>query len=132
MKTRDEFEAFLAGQPWRPLPPEWRHAILDAANAQPADPKRRGGWVASLRLRHAWAALAAVWLGLALLHFDTPPAPVYAGPLPRPTAAEIERRFARRQAVTAALLAALDAKHQPGVTPPQRIPLRGASSPGVL
>jgi hypothetical protein len=101
----DDFETLLAAQPFRPPPPEWRDPILAAArHAAGTAPARRPHLRPLPRLRHAWAALAAVWVGLALLHFDTPPAPVYAGQEPRPTLRDFERHLAHHQAEIARLL----------------------------
>lgn len=101
----DPFEALLAAQPHRPPAPEWRDEIIAAATQAGRSPARsRRRMIPPLRLRHAWTSLAAVWAVLALLHFDTPPAPVYAGKEPRPSRQDLERLLARQQAEIASLL----------------------------
>jgi len=73
----DDFEQQLRQQPLRPVPPEWRSGILDAAQRSRRSP-------ASSRPVHlavpwwrewlwpcpqAWAGLAALWLVLLTLRF---------------------------------------------------------------
>ncbi len=107
----DPFEAMLAAQPHRPPAPEWRAEIIAAATQAERPPARsRRRMILPLRLRHAWTSLAAVWVGLALLHFDTPPAPVYAGKEPRPTRQDLERLLAHHQDEMVRLLALISPK----------------------
>ena len=79
----DDFEEILKRQTFRPVPPDLRAEILAAASApaQPAVsalPKRvpastpRPWWCAWLwPSPYAWAALAAIWILLAVVQFGT-------------------------------------------------------------
>jgi hypothetical protein len=94
----DDFEAFLAAQPFRQPPAECREGILATARQAspilPMAPRRNRTFPG---LRHGWSALALIWLGLAFLRYDTPAAPVYAGRHPRPSLPELSRQLTRHQ-----------------------------------
>ena len=70
MKT-DDFENQLQRQPLRTIPPGWRREILAAARAEAREPEQGAhrellaGWRLLLsRIPLAWAAVAALWLGI--------------------------------------------------------------------
>ncbi len=70
----DDFEKQLQKQPLRTPPPEWRTAILDAAeSARPKnrpEPVRFAWWRELLwPSPKAWAALAAVWFTVLAVNF---------------------------------------------------------------
>jgi hypothetical protein len=66
----DDFEKFLAKQPLRPIPPEWRAQILETATAsepakpQPAKNEPSIPWWRALLWPSpvAWGSVACVWL----------------------------------------------------------------------
>lgn len=102
----DDFEAFLAAQPFRQPRADWREGIIATARqANPALPITRQQGRTFPKLRHGWCALALIWLGLAFLRFDTPAAPVYAGRHPRPSLTELSRQLARHQEESTRLIA---------------------------
>ena len=75
----DDFEERLRRQPLRPIPPEWRAEILEAARAV-ASPNRQPApapwWLEWLwPCPQAWAGLAAVWMLILTLQFQTPSPP---------------------------------------------------------
>lgn len=82
--TPDEFEQQLQSQPLRSAPSEWRAEILEAAHAartaHESRVTRQATSVPSWRnwlwpCPQAWAALAAVWMILVVVHLAGPPAP---------------------------------------------------------
>ena len=66
----DDFESQLQRQTPKPLPPEWRTEILQAARQAAAQPSRTAaGWSIWLwPCPQAWAGLAAVWLAILTLN----------------------------------------------------------------
>jgi len=66
----DNFESQLQRQTPKPLPPEWRAEILQAARQAAAQPSRPAtGWSAWLwPCPQAWAGLAAVWVAILTLN----------------------------------------------------------------
>ena len=66
----DDFESQLQRQTLKPLPPEWRAEILQAARQAAAQPPRStAGWSVWLwPCPQAWAGLAAVWMAILALH----------------------------------------------------------------
>jgi hypothetical protein len=79
----DEFEQQLQRQPLRPVPAEWRAAILGAAKAAmsaPDAPRPTPSFLSAVNDKlssvfwpnpQAWAGLAAVWLVLLLVNFSS-------------------------------------------------------------
>ncbi len=138
MKTGDDFETFLSRQPFRPPPAEWKAGILRAARApaapgesDPAPPAaerapRRSAFAALFwPSPYAWGGLAALWLALLALKWDTPAAPVLAaGRTPTPPS-EFGRVVARQQEKVGALLA----MSLPPLRHAHRPPPRPASDP---
>jgi hypothetical protein len=91
-----EFEKHLQGQPLRGLPRDWRAEILSAAAAarpvglQPVrqslgDSGSPGQGMSTWPSLRAWAALAAVWLVIFLLHVAAPDEPRLARNTPAMT-----------------------------------------------
>jgi hypothetical protein len=83
MNNDEQFENRLRRQPLRPIPPAWREEILTtAAVRQPATTARRGkedatalvaGWrLLFARMPLAWAALAALWVGIVGVNLTMP------------------------------------------------------------
>jgi hypothetical protein len=81
-----DFEKQLQGQPLRELPRDWRAEILAAASVpspsslRPVHPglgdaASLGGSFSAWPSLRAWAALAAVWVVIFLLHFIAPDEP---------------------------------------------------------
>jgi hypothetical protein len=76
---KDDFEEQLKSQPFRQVPEQWREEILAAGRA--GCPKHaasstehfvRSWWRELLwPCPQAWAALAAVWIVLLVIHFET-------------------------------------------------------------
>jgi len=66
----DDFEAQLQRQTPKPLPPEWRTEILQAARQGAAQLSRpSAGWSVWLwPCPQAWAGLAAVWVAILTLN----------------------------------------------------------------
>ena len=66
----DDFESQLQRQTLKPLPPEWRAEILQAARQAAAQPPRpTAGWSVWLwPCPQAWAGLAAVWMAILALN----------------------------------------------------------------
>jgi hypothetical protein len=66
----DDFESQLQRQTPKPLPPEWRTEILQAARQAAAQPSRTAaGWSVWLwPCPQAWAGLAAVWVAILALN----------------------------------------------------------------
>jgi hypothetical protein len=66
----DDFESQLQRQIPKPLPPEWRAEILQAARQAAAQPPRStAGWSVWLwPCPQAWAGLAAVWMAILALN----------------------------------------------------------------
>jgi hypothetical protein len=66
----DDFESQLQRQTLKPLPPEWRAEILQAARQAAAQPPRStAGWSVWLwPCPQAWAGLAAVWMAILALN----------------------------------------------------------------
>ena len=66
----DDFESQLQRQIPKPLPPEWRAEILQAARQAAAQPPRpTAGWSVWLwPCPQAWAGLAAVWVAILALN----------------------------------------------------------------
>ena len=82
MNNDEQFENRLRRQPLRPVPPTWRGEILAAAARQPATAARRAdedaavllaGWrLLFARIPLAWAALAALWVGMIGVNLTMP------------------------------------------------------------
>jgi len=123
LPDRDDFEVFLAAQPFRHPPAEWRESILATARqVRPTPligPRQNRTFP---RLRHGWCALALIWLGLALMRLDTPAAPGYAGRDSRPTLTELAHQLARHQEEGIRLLALVTDPVRRG-SPMRRSPL---------
>lgn len=82
----NEFEKQLAEQPLKSVPTEWRTQILKEARAQatrdvPARAAQPWSWLRELfwPCPQAWAALAAVWMVMAVFQFMTPASSVSGG-----------------------------------------------------
>lgn len=98
MNTDEQFESRLRRQPLRPIPPAWRGESIQAATAsQAAAAARRGDAAAALlagwrllfaRIPLAWAALAALWLGMIGVNL-TMPASIVSVTMATPAAARL-------------------------------------------
>lgn len=64
----NEFEESLRSLRHRPLPPAWRREILAACEKPVAARWRDWLWPSPI----AWGALAAIWVGLIVWHFEMP------------------------------------------------------------
>ncbi len=81
----------------RPLPPEWKRAVLDAAESRRNAP----AWPMLQRIeRTVWGAIAAAWVIIAALHGTTPEISRPPGPAPDPAATAEYWRRVRRFAAT--------------------------------
>ena len=70
----DDFEKHLRRQPLRQIPAQWRDEILQRAAASvPSTPDPRPSLLSTIFWPNpkAWAALAAVWVGIFALHFTS-------------------------------------------------------------
>lgn len=97
----DNFEERLRRQPLRPIPSEWRGEILGAARAAASSsrqPASTSWWLEWLwPCPRAWAGLAAAWIVILALQYQTPPprkaeAKDHANDQPSKTMAIEERR----------------------------------------
>ena len=99
MNNDEQFENRLRRQPLRPIPPAWRGEILTASAArQPAAAARRGdegapalvaGWrLLFARMPLAWAALAALWVGMIGVNL-TMPGPMISVAMEAPASARV-------------------------------------------
>ena len=71
-----DFEEYLRGQSFRPIPAQWRGEILRAARAQPAAAPWWREWLWPCPA--AWAGLAAAWGIIFLLSATSPEEPAEA------------------------------------------------------
>jgi len=104
----DRFEETLRRQPLRPVPPDWREAVLSAARAGAGEPEPAAppaGWRSWLwPAPTAWGALAAAWILIAALRAADRGAGASA-PSPTPAAAaRTSQAFVEYQRVRAELL----------------------------
>ncbi len=140
MNNDEQFENRLRRQPLRPIPPAWRGEILAAATArQSAIATRRGdddaialvaGWrLLFARIPLAWAALAALWLGMIGVNL-TMPGPMVSVAMEAPASARFSTlasldsplaEFDADRDLTVPALKALPA------APPPDVPLRPRS-----
>jgi hypothetical protein len=76
MNRDEQFEQRLQHQPLQPVPSVWRDEILSAAAARRGDEDAAAlvaGWrLLFARMPLAWAALAALWLGMVGLNLTMP------------------------------------------------------------
>lgn len=77
-----DFEKQLQRQPLREPPRNWRAEILAAADSRPSAFRSRGEGISTWPSLRAWAALAAVWVVIFLLHLTAPDEPRLAGNSP--------------------------------------------------
>jgi len=102
MNDFDSFEEKMRRQTFRSIPPEWKKSLLPTVPPPSPFFSLRHFWVSLIHpLRHAYALVAVVWVGIALLHYDTPdsaPKSMLAG--------------APRQATNAQIIAALQQRQQ--------------------
>jgi len=76
------FEKQLQRQPLREPPRNWRAEILAAADSRPSAFRSLGAGISTWPSLRAWAALAAVWVVIFLLHLTAPDEPRLAGNAP--------------------------------------------------
>lgn len=99
MNDDEQFENRLRRQPLRTVPPAWRGEILaKASSRQPTTAARRGdedaaalaaGWrLLFARMPLAWAALAALWLGMVGVNL-TMPGPMVSVAMEAPASARL-------------------------------------------
>lgn len=113
----DDFEQQLRRRPIRPLPPEWRDEILDAAVAagqsgianpasRIADYPSRVPWWRELLwpCPQAWAGLAAVWVVILALNASSSDGPPVLAAKPQPPPPEIRVALREQRRLLAELI----------------------------
>ena len=139
MNNDEQFENRLRRQPMRPVPPAWRGEILAAAARQNAKTVRRGdeeaaallvGWrLLFARMPLAWAALAALWLGMIGVNL-TMPGPMVSVAMETPASARLSVLAALDSPLAefdAASDSTLPATKASPAAPPPEVPLRPRS-----
>jgi hypothetical protein len=134
----DEFEQRLRRQPTRDVPAEWRQEILAAAQAAaarrsaPDSSVRRSearaarpSWLSTLwwPCPRAWAALAAVWVGILAVNLSFGDKPETAARQTAPAPAETIVAWRQQQRMLSQLIGAptsLDAEPPKSVVPRPR------------
>lgn len=140
MNNDEQFENRLRRQTLRTLPPEWRGEILKVAAArQPASAVPHGdedsvalivGWRLLIgRMPLAWAALAALWVGMIGVNL-TMPGPIVSVVMQTPASDRLSVLAALDSPLTdfdAASDSTLPVPKASPATPPSDVPLRPRS-----
>ena len=140
MNNDEQFENRLRHQPLRSVPPAWRTEILKAATArQPATAARRGdedavalivGWrLLFRRMPLAWAALAALWLGMIGVNL-TMPGPIVSVAMETPASSRVSELVSWDSPLTdfdVASDSTLPVPKASPAAPPSDVPLRPRS-----
>jgi len=112
--NKDDFEQRLQRQPLRSIPTEWRQEILEAADVNRRnEPVRELTFAATIKLRlrellwpcpKAWVGLAAVWLVILVLNFETKEKPIAVTKKQPPPSPEMQIVMKEQRRILAELL----------------------------